>query len=151
MFNLIQSPQPSRMDNNLKTFMSGLSDSNKNVFSLKNYLSYQTSIPVHAKMTDIITLLDNNGKYAVYTGRKIHGIYLYPEIIGSPTTLRVSALIILVLNIILTMIQYLSSQLFQLSTRDRIVFANAVEGLDTRLMPASSVVLNSSHQVLEER
>ena len=30
------------------------------------------------------------------------------------------------------------------------IFANAVEELDTRLMPALSASLNSSHQVLEE-
>ena len=38
-------------------------------------------------MTDIITLLDNNGKFAVYTGENIHGIYRYIEMIGSQTTL----------------------------------------------------------------
>ena len=42
------------------------------------------------KMTDIITLLDNNGKYAVYTGGYINGIYRYLEMIGSPTTLTTS-------------------------------------------------------------
>ena len=39
------------------------------------------------KMTDLITFLDNNVKYAVYEGGDIHGIYRYLEIIGSPTTL----------------------------------------------------------------
>ena len=42
------------------------------------------------KMTDLITFLDNNGKYAVYTGGDIHGIYRYLEMIGSPTTLTTS-------------------------------------------------------------
>ena len=65
--------------------------------------------------------------------------------------LQVSVLIILSLHIPSTMIQQLSIQLFQLSVWDRSVFANYVEGLDTSLMPASSVALNSSHKVLEER
>ena len=39
------------------------------------------------KMTDLITLLDNKGKYAVYKGGKINGIYRYLDIILSPTTL----------------------------------------------------------------
>ena len=49
------------------------------------------------------------------------------------------------------MIQQLSSQLLQLSERDRRVFANDVVGLETRMMPASSVALNYPHQVSEER
>ena len=42
------------------------------------------------KMTDIITFLDNSGKYAVYKGGDIHGIYSYLEIIGGPTTFTTS-------------------------------------------------------------
>ena len=38
------------------------------------------------------------------------------------------------------MVQHLSSHLLQLSAPDRILFANDVEKLDTKLMPASSVV-----------
>ena len=49
------------------------------------------------------------------------------------------------------MMQKLSSQLLQLSAQDKRVFVNAVEELDTKLMPASSVVQNSSHKVLEVR
>ena len=45
---------------------------------------------IATKMTDIITFLDNNGKYAVYTGWYIHGIYLYLDMIGDPTTLTTS-------------------------------------------------------------
>ena len=47
-------------------------------------------------MIDLITYLDNNGKYAVYTEGYINGIYCYLEIIGAPTTLplQVSSLII---------------------------------------------------------
>ena len=41
-------------------------------------------------MIDLITFLDNNGKYAVYTGGDIHGIYRYLEMIGAPTTLTTS-------------------------------------------------------------
>ena len=42
------------------------------------------------KMTDLITLFDNNGKYSVYTGGEINGIYSYLDMIGSPTTLTTS-------------------------------------------------------------
>ena len=42
------------------------------------------------KMKNLITFLDNNGKYAVYTGGEINGIYRYLEIIGFPTTLATS-------------------------------------------------------------
>ena len=65
--------------------------------------------------------------------------------------LQVRTLIILVLCIPPTMIKQLSSQLFQIYVWYRRVFANSVEGLDTNQMPPSSVDLNSSHQVLEER
>ena len=49
------------------------------------------------------------------------------------------------------MIHHLSSQLLQPSAVYRRVFSNYVEGLETRLINASSVALNYSHQVLEER
>ena len=39
---------------------------------------------IDPNMIDITTLLDNNGKSAVYTGGDINGIYSYLEIIGSP-------------------------------------------------------------------
>ena len=42
---------------------------------------------IATKTTDLITLLDNNGKSAVYTGGDINGIYIYLEMIGAPTTL----------------------------------------------------------------
>ena len=38
----------------------------------------------------IITFLENNRKYDVYTGVNIHGIYSYLEMIGYPTTLNTS-------------------------------------------------------------
>ena len=41
-------------------------------------------------MTDLTTLLENNGKYAVSTGRNIHGLYHYIQLIESPTTLTTS-------------------------------------------------------------
>ena len=41
-------------------------------------------------MTDIITFLDNKGNYDVYTGGDIHGIYIYLEMSGAPTTLTTS-------------------------------------------------------------
>ena len=46
------------------------------------------------KMTDIITLIDGNGKYAVNTQGNIHGIYRYLEMIEHPQhwPLQVSSL-----------------------------------------------------------
>ena len=41
-------------------------------------------------MIDLVTFLDNNGKYAVYKGGDIHGTYSYLEMIGAPTTLTTS-------------------------------------------------------------
>ena len=41
-------------------------------------------------MIDLITFLDNNRKYAVYTVGNIHGIYSYIEIIKAPTKLTTS-------------------------------------------------------------
>ena len=41
-------------------------------------------------MTDLITFIDTKGKYTVYDGGDIHGIYRYLEIIGAPTTLTTS-------------------------------------------------------------
>ena len=102
-------------------------------------------------MKYLITLFYNNGISAVYTGGDIHGIYRYLEIIGALTkTPQVIVLIISALHCPAKMMQQLSSQLLQLSAWDRKVFVNAVEELDTNLMHASSVVQNSSHQVLGE-
>ena len=42
------------------------------------------------KMTYLITFLDKNGKSSVYIGGDIHGIYLYLEMIGAPTTFTTS-------------------------------------------------------------
>ena len=55
--------------------MKALSNSDK----LKSFIA--------PNITDIVTFLDNYGKYAVYTGGNIHRIYCYLEIIGAPTTL----------------------------------------------------------------
>ena len=41
-------------------------------------------------MKDLMKLLDNNGKLSIYTGRNIHGLYQYLEIIVPPTTLTTS-------------------------------------------------------------
>ena len=41
-------------------------------------------------MIDLINLLDNNGKSAVYTGGYINDIYRYIEMLGSPKTLITS-------------------------------------------------------------
>ena len=41
-------------------------------------------------MKDLVTFLYNNGKSDVYIGGDIHGIYLYLEMIGAPTTLTTS-------------------------------------------------------------
>ena len=53
-----------------------------NINKLKEFIS--------PKMTDLIALIDNNGKYAVYTRENIHDIYRYIEMIGDPTTLTTS-------------------------------------------------------------
>ena len=41
-------------------------------------------------ITDIITFLDKNEKYAIYEGGDIHGIYRYLDMIVAPTTLTTS-------------------------------------------------------------
>ena len=41
-------------------------------------------------MTYLIKFLDKDGKSAVYTGGKNHGLYRYLDMIGSPTTLTTS-------------------------------------------------------------
>ena len=41
-------------------------------------------------MTDLITFIDNKGKYAAYDGGDIHGIYRYLDMIGASTTLTTS-------------------------------------------------------------
>ena len=45
---------------------------------------------IATKITDIITIIDNKGKYAVYTGGNINGIYCYIEMIGAPTKFTTS-------------------------------------------------------------
>ena len=72
-------------------------------------------------MTDLITLLENNVKYAVYTGGKIHGIYRNLEMIGFATTLTTSGQRSQHFSpsYSIKMIQNLYSLLLQLSTRDR--------------------------------
>ena len=39
---------------------------------------------IYPNMTDLTTFLDNNGKYAIYKGGDINGIYDYLEMIGDP-------------------------------------------------------------------
>ena len=63
--------------------------------------------------------------------------------------LQIITLIILVLNFPQNIIQKLSRQLLQLSALDRILFANAVEEFDRRMIPELYMDINSSHQVLE--
>ena len=52
--------------------------------------SEKLKVLIAPKMKDIITFLDNNGKYAVYKGGNIHGLYCYLDMIGAPTTLTTS-------------------------------------------------------------
>ena len=52
--------------------------------------SDKIKVLIAAKMTDIITFLDKNGKSSVYTGGNIRGIYHYLEMIGAPTTFTTS-------------------------------------------------------------
>ena len=74
-FSLFVNASPTRL---LFQYMKALT----NIEKLRDFIA--------PKMTDLITFLDNNGKYAVYTGGDIHGIYSYLESIGSPTTLTTS-------------------------------------------------------------
>ena len=46
---------------------------------------YKLKAFVAPKMIDLITFLDNNRKFAVYTGRNIHRIYRYLDMLGAPT------------------------------------------------------------------
>ena len=43
---------------------------------------------IATNMTDLITFIENNGKYSVYKGGDIHVIYRYLDIIGAPTTMN---------------------------------------------------------------
>ena len=52
--------------------------------------SEKLKVFIAPRMTDLITFIDKNGKYAVYDGGDIHGIYCYLEMIGAPTTLTTS-------------------------------------------------------------
>ena len=45
---------------------------------------------IEPKITDLITFPEKNGKYNVYIGGNINGIYHYLEMIGAPTTLTTS-------------------------------------------------------------
>ena len=51
---------------------------------------YELKALITLKMTDLITLLDNNVKMAVYIGRNIHGLYYYLEMIRTPNTLKIT-------------------------------------------------------------
>ena len=108
---------------------------------------------ISPKMTYLITFPHNNGKSAVHTGGDIPGIFRYLEMIGAPTTLTNPGhhFFILALHLPATMMQRLCSQLLQLSEGDRKVFVDAVEELEKNLIHVSSVVQNSSRQVLGER
>ena len=64
--------------------------------------------------------------------------------------LQTSTIDSLVLHVPSTMIHHISNQSLHISAWDRRVFVNYLEGLDTRLSSASSVALNSSHQVLKK-
>ena len=47
--------------------------------------SYKLKSFIDPKMADLIKLLDNNGKSAVYKGVNIHAIYHYIDMIGATT------------------------------------------------------------------
>ena len=89
-------------------------------------------------ITDLIIFLDNKGKLDVYTGRNIHGLYTYLEMIGSPNTLTISGQLYHHFgpSYPIKMVHQLPIELLKLSTLDRRLFANSVEGLYTNLMPA---------------
>ena len=104
MFNMIYPPCSSITEKNLKTFIAVFSDSNKKLCSMEKFsptillFQYTKALSnndklrafISPKITDLITFLDNNRKYAVYTGVDVHGIYLYLDMIGAPTTLTTS-------------------------------------------------------------
>ena len=52
--------------------------------------SYKFKSFITPNMTDLITFLDNNVKYTIYTGRNIHGLHRYLEMIRYPTKLTTS-------------------------------------------------------------
>ena len=62
------------------------------LFQYTNELSKSDKIRsfIAPSMTYLITFLDNNEKYAVYTGGYINGIYRYLAMIGDPTALTTS-------------------------------------------------------------
>ena len=72
--------------------------SGENVSPTRLLLQYMNSLSMSNKlkvfispnMKYLITLIDNNIKYAIYTGGNINGIYHYLEMIGAPRTLTTS-------------------------------------------------------------
>ena len=52
--------------------------------------SYKIRDSISPKITYLIKLIENNGKYAVYTWGNIDGIYRYLEMIWAPITLTTS-------------------------------------------------------------
>ena len=90
------------------------------------------------KMKDLISFLNNNEKYAFYTGGDINVIYQYIDINRAPTTLTTSGQRSHHFIPSSSINNYSSffSQLLQISAQDRRLFVNAVEKLDTNMMPA---------------
>ena len=106
MLSLTYPPRSSITENNLKIFivyrilrnqqeifLSGEKLSpTRLIFQYTKALSKSDKINafIAPKMTYLITLLNNNIKYAVYIGGNVHGINSYIEMIGSPTKLTTS-------------------------------------------------------------
>ena len=69
---------------------------------------------IETKITDLIKLLENSGKPAIYIGENIYGIYCYLYIIGSSTNLTPSGQRYhnFPLHLTPTVIQNISSQSF---------------------------------------
>ena len=162
MFSLTQPPWYSRTENNLNIFISEFSYFNNKLPSLdKLYILRDFSSSTLRNLQRAISskhsllprwnisshsLTTTENLLSTQEGTFMESIVTYRLLdIQKHLPLQFNAFIILVLNIPSTIIQELSRQLLQISALYRRLFANSVEVLDTMLMPASSVGLNSSH------
>ena len=155
------------MENNLKFSISEFSDFNRKLSSLEKiyllqdlYSSTRRHVQIAKKFKHLLHPgLQISSNYLTTTENQLStqeetftdSIVIYKLL--NPQlhwTLQVRSIIILVPHIPPTIIEKLSIQLLQLYAWDRRVFENYVEELNTRMMPASSVALNYSHQVLEK-
>ena len=158
MLSLTYPPWCSITDKNLNIFISEFSDFNRKLSSLEKLHLLQdfsfsslrhcqrvTNQSIHCAQYEIFHNISwQQRKICCLHRRKIHGLYRYLEMIGSPTKLTTSGQRSNNFGPHLQseLINHLSRQLFHLFTWYRRLFENAVEVLDTRLMPASYTDLN---------